>query len=525
MSGTGAGDGAAAGETRQLNVARIVEGHDPATAAVISRNRTITYGELSEQAARLRGGLARLGVASGDRIALICGNGHPFVVAYLAALGLGAVVVPLNPTSPAAELERQLDTVRADTVVVDRSAIGWHDVDRARLSSIREVVAVDTDVLEGAVPVDDLLTAEPLPVTNVDPDHLAVLMFTAGTAGAPRAAMLTHRNLLANLEQTRSTTRRVGPDDVVFGVVPLYHILGLNVVLGYSLSVGATVLLVQRFDPASAIDSIRTRRVTVIPGAPAMWVAFAEYEDAPADAFAGVRLALSGAAKLPVSVAERIRDRFGVLVAEGYGLTEASPVVTTSAGLVPRFGSVGKVLAGVELRLVDDDGNDALVGDVGQVWVRGDNVFAGYFDDPEATARVLTPDGWLRTGDLGMCDDDGWLYLVDRSKDLVIVSGFNVYPAEVEEALVHHPAVLEAGVTGVTDPATGEAIVAFVVREPGADVDADELIACARERLARYKCPSRVVFVDHLPRNSIGKLLRRELVVWAVGVTADAVDR
>jgi long-chain acyl-CoA synthetase len=325
--------------------------------------------------------------------------------------------------------------------------------------------------------------------------------------------MLTHRNLLANLEQTRSTTRRVGPDDVVLGAVPLYHIFGLSVVLGFSLSVGATVLLVHRFDPASAIDSIRTRGVTVIPGAPAMWVAFAEYEDAPADAFAGVRLALSGAAKLPVSVAERIRDRFGVLIAEGYGLTEASPVVTTSAGLVPRFGSVGKVLAGVELRLVDDRGNDALVGDVGQVWVRGENVFAGYLDDPEATARVLTPDGWLRTGDLGMCDDEGWLYLVDRAKDLVIVSGFNVYPAEVEDALVQHPAVLEAGVTGVPDAATGEAIIAFVVREPGSDVDEAELIACARERLARYKCPRRVVFVDQLPRNAIGKLLRRELVV------------
>jgi long-chain acyl-CoA synthetase len=372
---------------------------------------------------------------------------------------------------------------------------------------------VDTDVLDGATLLDDLLTSEPLPVANVAADHLAALMFTAGTAGAPRAAMLTHGNLLANLEQARSTTRRVGPEDVVFGAVPLYHIFGLNVVLGFSLFVGATVLLVQRFDPPSAVESIRSRGVTVIPGAPAMWVAFAELEDAPADAFAGVRIALSGAAKLPVTVAEQIRDRFGVTIAEGYGLTEASPVVTSSAGLVPRFGSAGKVLAGVELRLVDDEGHDALVGDVGQVWVRGDNVFAGYLDDPEATTRVLTPDGWLRTGDLGMCDDEGWLYLVDRAKDLIIVSGFNVYPAEVEEALVQHPAVVEAGVTGVADPATGEAIVAFVVRQPGAQVDADELIACARDRLARYKCPSRVVFVDHLPRNPIGKLLRRELVV------------
>jgi long-chain acyl-CoA synthetase len=294
--------------------------------------------------------------------------------------------------------------------------------------------------------------------------------------------------------------------------VPLYHIFGLNVVLGYSLSVGATVLLVQRFDTAAALESIRSRGVTVIPGAPAMWVAFAE-SDAPPDAFAGVGLALSGAAKLPVPVAERIRDRFGLTIAEGYGLTEASPVVTSSAGLEPRFGSVGKVLSGVELRLVDDAGQDVLVGDVGQVWVRGPNVFAGYLDDPEATARVMTPDGWLRTGDVGLCGDDGWLYLVDRAKDLVIVSGFNVYPAEVEEVLAEHPGVAEVGVAGASDPRTGETVLAFVVLEPGAEVSADELIALAHEHLARYKCPSRIVFVDELPRNSLGKLLRRELVV------------
>jgi long-chain acyl-CoA synthetase len=244
-----------------------------------------------------------------------------------------------------------------------------------------------------------------------------------------------------------------------------------------------------------------------------MWVAFAEFESAPPDAFRGVRLALSGAAKLPLLVAERMRDRFALTIAEGYGLTEASPIVTSSAGFEPRFGSVGKVLDGVELRLVDEDGADALVGDVGQVWVRGPNVFAGYLDDPEATARVLTPDGWLRTGDIGLCDDDGWLYLVDRAKDLVIVSGFNVYPAEVEEVLGEHPGVADVGVTGAPDPRTGETVLAFVVREPGADVTAEELDDLAHQHLARYKCPTRIVFVDELPRNAMGKLLRRELVV------------
>jgi long-chain acyl-CoA synthetase len=513
MSDPGAAGTAATVDEPSVNVARIAEGHDPEAAALISRNRTITYGELVDSADRLRGGLAGLGITDGDRVALICGNGHPFVIAYLACVGLGAAVVPLNPTSPPAELERELAAVGARAVVVDRSAAGWRDVDRTGLGSIEHVIAVDTDVLDDGVAFDDVLAAAPLPVANVAPDHVAALMFTSGTAGSPKAAMLTHGNLLANVEQAWSTTRRVGPDDVVYGAVPLFHIFGLNVVLGFSLSVGAAVLLVQRFDPVAALESIRARGVTVIPGAPALWAAFVELEDAPPDAFATVRLALSGAAKLPVPVAERMLERFGVAIAEGYGLTEASPVVTSSAGLPPRFGSAGKVLAGVELRLVDEDGEDALVGDVGQVWVRGPNVFAGYLDDPEATARVLTPDGWLRTGDIGVCDDDGWLYLVDRAKDLVIVSGFNVYPAEVEEVLAEHPGVAEVGVAGVHHDATGEAVVAFVVREPGSDVDETELGEHARNHLARYKCPSRIVFVDQLPRNPMGKLLRRELVV------------
>jgi long-chain acyl-CoA synthetase len=515
MNETGADPGPAGkGDSAAVNVARIIEGHDPDRVALISRNQSITYAQLVDRSCRVRGGLARLGVADGDRVALICGNGHAFVDAYLACVGLGSVVVPLKPTRPPAELERELAAVDPVAVIVDRTAaVAWRDVDRSRLGSIRHVVAVDGDVPDEGILLDELLTADPLPVANVAPSHLAVLMFTSGTAGAPRAAMLTHGNLLANLDQARSTSQRVGPEDVVYAAVPLYHIFGLNVVLGYSLSVGATVLLVQRFDPEAALESIRDRRVTVIPGAPAMWVAFAEFESAPPDAFRGVRLALSGAAKLPLLVAERMRDRFALTIAEGYGLTEASPIVTSSAGFEPRFGSVGKVLDGVELRLVDEDGADALVGDVGQVWVRGPNVFAGYLDDPEATARVLTPDGWLRTGDIGLCDDDGWLYLVDRAKDLVIVSGFNVYPAEVEEVLGEHPGVADVGVTGAPDARTGETVLAFVVREPGADVTAEELDDLAHQYLARYKCPTRIVFVDELPRNAMGKLLRRELVV------------
>jgi long-chain acyl-CoA synthetase len=215
---------------------------------------------------------------------------------------------------------------------------------------------------------------------------------------------------------------------------------------------------------------------------------------------------------MPEEAMRRLKDRFGLELAEGYGLTEASPVVTSSAGLPTKVGSVGKALNGLDVRLVDESGEDALLGDPGEIWVKGPNVFLGYLGDPEQTARVLTEDGWLRTGDIAVADADGYLYLVDRAKDLVIVSGFNVYPAEVEEVLAAHPGVAEVGVIGVPHPHTGEAVKAFVVPAPGADLDEEELIDWCLDHLARYKCPSKVIFTDELPRNLSGKLLRRALI-------------
>lgn len=494
-----------------MNLAHLLDGHDPDRLAVISRHRAITYGELADQVGRVRGGLVAAGVAPGDRVAIACGNNRSFVVAYLAALGAGAVVVPLNPASPAPELARELGVVTPSAVVLDPSAVAtWRTLPPAATASVRLTVVAEGDGLPGAVSLDELRAAEPAPVVAVDADTVAVMMFTSGTAGAPRAAMLTHGNLRANLEQMDSADERLLPSDVVYGVLPLFHIFGLNVMLGGALRAGAAVLLVQRFDPATAADSIAQRGVTVVPGAPPMWVAFSTFDDLPADAFATVRLALSGASRLPASAAERMRARFGVDVKEGYGLTEAGPVVTSSTG-GGRPGSVGRVLDGQEVRLVDPLGQPVLVGDAGEIWVRGANVFTGYFGDVEATARVLTDDGWLRTGDLATVDDDGYLYLVDRVKDLIIVSGFNVFPAEVEEVLGAHPAVAEVGVIGVPHPHDGEAVKAFVVLAPGAHTDEDSLIDYAHDFLARYKCPSKVVFVDELPRHATGKLVRRHL--------------
>ena len=496
-----------------MNLAHIIDGHDDDHVALISRNRATTYGTLRDQVARCRGGLRALGVAEDDRVAIACANGRHFVVSYLATLGIGAVAVPLNPTSPAPELEREIATVGAVLAVVDPSAAPtWRHLDRANVPTLAHVIAPEQRLVAGSTPFDELLSGEPVDVVELEPDALAVLIFTSGTAGSPRAAMLSHGNLLSNIEQSRSANQVVQAGDVVYGVLPAFHIFGLNVVLGLGLSRGATIVLVQRFDPSTALETIRDRKVTVVPGAPPLWLAFSHFDDAPADSFATVRLALTGAARMPEEAMRRLRDRFGLELAEGYGLTEASPVVTSSAGMPVKIGSVGKVLDGIELRLVDETGEDVLVGDTGEIWVKGPNVFLGYWNEPEHTARVLTADGWLRTGDIGTVDDEGYLYLVDRAKDLVIVSGFNVFPAEVEEVLAEHPGVREVGVIGVPHPHSGEAVKAFVVPEEGAALDEEQLIDWCLDRLARYKCPSKIIFVDELPRNVSGKLLRRELV-------------
>ena len=495
-----------------MNLANIIDGHDDDAVALIWRNRVTTYGDLRRQVAAFRGGLASTGVGVDDRVAIIVGNSPHFVVAYLATIGLGAVAVPLNPASPGPELQSELAVVGARVAVIDKlAATNWAQVDRAAVPSIEVTVLTEPDDgVDGVVVFDDLLAAAPVDVVEVDDTQVAVLMFTSGTAGSPRAAMLTHGNLRANLDQSRSAEGHVSSDDVIYGVLPLFHIFGLNVVIGLGLCVGATILLVQRFDPATAVQSIVDRGVTVIPGAPALWTSFAHFDELDPSTFATVRLALSGASRLPVTVARTMQDRFGIEIREGYGLTEASPVVTTSTGVTPRFGSVGRALAGVEIRLVNVNG-DALVGDVGEVWVRGDNVFAGYYGDPEATADVLDGDGWLHTGDMATADDDGYLYLVDRSKDLIIVSGFNVFPAEVEDMLLTHPDVAEVGVVGVAHPHTGEAVKAYVVAAADSDVGEEILIEYSLDHLARYKCPSKVIFVDSLPRNASGKLVRRSL--------------
>ena len=498
-----------------MNLAEVLESHPPAATAIISRGVTYSYGDVQNSVAALRGAFDGLGLGKGDRVALLCGNTIEFVVSYFACLGRGIVCVPLNPTAPAPELQRELSVVGARAVVVAPSAVaGWSNVDRTALPNLVHVIAATGD-LPGALHFNDLVAHAPAPIIELESDHLAIMLFTSGTAGSPKAAMLSHGNLRANLDQL-SQVRKLDGTDVVYGVLPLFHIFGLNVVLAYSLMRGSAIVLVERFDPMTAVETIRERKVTLIPGAPPLWMAFEQMPNLPKDTFAGVRTALTGASKMPEHTTRSLHERFGLLVTEGYGLTECSPVVTTTSDLdretaLAKIGSIGRVLPGVEVRVVDENGDNVLRGDSGEIWVRGPNVFRGYFEDPRATERALTPDGWLRTGDVAVVDEDGFLYLVDRAKDLIIVSGFNVYPTEVEEAILEHPAVAQAAVVGVEHPHTGEAVRAYAVLRDGHALDEDALIDHCRARLARYKCPTKVLIVPQLPVGATGKVLRREL--------------
>jgi len=495
-----------------VNLASIIDPHPADDVALISRGQPTTYGTLREQVAAIRGGLVGLGLQPGDRLAIMAGNNWYFVVTYLAALGAGLVAVPLNPQAPAPELEFELVTTGARSVLVSpAAAAAFAEIDRAAVPELEIVIETLGVDLPGAVVLDELLDVAPVDVVDRAADDLAVLMFTSGTAGAPRAAMLTHGNLLANLEQVQAAaTRHQDADDVVFGLLPLFHIFGLNVVLDLSLLAGSRVLLIERFDPSSAVEAVERHEVTMMSGPPTMWSALAALGDV-SSSMRSVRVAVSGAAKLPATVVEDARANLGVELSEGYGLTETAPVVTSATGTDAPVGSIGPVLPGIEMRLVDPDGEDVLVGDAGEIWVRGPNVFHGYWADPEATRAALTDDGWLRTGDVGVVDDHGFVFLVDRAKDLIIVSGFNVFPAEVEEVLDLHPAIERAAVVGVPHPHTGEAVKAYVVLEPGVSAEEDDIITFCTEHLARYKCPSKVMFVDELPSNPAGKILRRAL--------------
>lgn len=497
-----------------MNLASIIDDHPDGHTALVAGGDRISYGRLRAEVAARRAVLTDLGLAPGDRVAVICATNPRFVRSWLAVLGVGGVAVPLNPRSPGPELQHQMAAVGARAAIVGPAGLAaFSSIDRSELPDLEHVLTVGGPGLPDSVDLTALAAAaDPVGMVERGDDDLAALLFTAGMAGSPEAARLTHGNLSGNLRQVRSHPLRVvRGDDVGVCVVPLHHVFGLNGILNPCLYGGATVVLVERFDPASLLQTIAAEKVSLLVGPPGMWSAIVDLDPEPA-AFEGIRLALSGAAALPERVALAAR-LLGLPLNEGYGLIEAGSSVTVGTGDGVPVGSIGRPIGDVEVRLADSSGAGAAVGEPGEILVRGPNVFDGYWDDPAATARALDADGWLHTGDIAVADADGFLYLIDRIKDLIIVSGFNVHPGEVAAALTAHPAVADAAVVGIPHPHTSEAVKAFVVASGDEEeIEEDELVEWCAARLARYKCPSKIDVVDEIPRD--GDLLRGGLALY-----------
>ena len=483
-------------------------------AALVAGERTITYGELDDRAAKVGGALQAAGVRKGDRVALVLGNTPEFVEALHGAWRIGAVVAPLNVMLTPEEAGYVLADAQARVVITDPGLLPMVLAVRDRVASLEHVFVTGP----GPAPVattsyeEALLQAADAPSVDVAGEDLALLSYTAGTTARPKGAMLTHGNLLANLDQMAEVPALAEAEsDVVLLALPLFHIYALNVVLGITLREGATAILVERFDPSGTLDLVERHGVTVLFGAPPMFAAWLQAASQREVDMSSVRLAVSGAAPLPGEVLDTFRERLGVTIWEGYGLTETAPAVTTNAlGEEAKPDSIGLVLPGVEVRLVDEHGEEVEDGDPGEIVVRGPNVFQGYWNRKEESADAFR-DGWLRTGDVAYRDQDGYLFIVDRTKDLVIVSGFNVFPKEVEDAILRHPKVAEVVVIGVPDERTGEAVKALIVPESGQSLTEEEVLEHCRETLARFKWPRTIELVESLPKHVTGKVLRRLL--------------
>jgi long-chain acyl-CoA synthetase len=513
------------------NVASLLEesaARHPDRPAVVSGEHTLDYATLDDLAWRFATGLRALGVEPGQPVALLLPNVAHFPVAYFGCHRAGSPVVPLNPLLTADELAWQLSDSGAVAVVAWESLLERVEGALAGAPECRHLVVARADVGDLAAPDGThnltamVLGAEPAsgPPSAGD-DDIAVILYTSGTTGRPKGAELTHTNLLSNALTCSTEVLPIGPDTVALLALPLFHAFGQTVLHNAVLAVGGSVVLQPRWDPGAAAALVARHRVTLFGGVPAMYqtlLARPRQRDAQ---LASLQVCVAGGAPLPPALADEFERRTGIPILEGYGLSETSPVVAFRVPDGPGGpGSVGAPLPGVDVQLVDDAG--AVVDEPqvpGEIWVRGPNVMKGYRGDAEATAAVLV-DGWFRTGDVGSRDADGAYRIVGRTKEMIIRSGYKVYPREVEDALAAHPAVLEAAVVGVPDERRGEEVVAFVVLAPGARATVSELVGHCKERLAAYKYPRRVEVRESFPHGPTGKVLKRELVA---GLTEPAV--
>jgi long-chain acyl-CoA synthetase len=473
--------------------------------AVRMDDLVLDYSQLREAAGRVVSLLSTLGVVPGDRVGIMLPNVPAFPIAFYGALASGAVVVPMNPLLKSREVSFYLGNSGAKVL------FAWHaaaeEAAKGAAATGTAVVTVEepdmSSVLAGLLAVH--IRAE-----RADDDD-AVILYTSGTTGQPKGAQLTHANMARNAELTVETLLGATADDVVMGCLPLFHVFGLTCGLNATIAGGGTLTLLPRFDAGKALAIIARDQVTVFEGVPTMYAAMLHHPDGATADVTSLRICISGGAAMPVEILHSFEKTFGCMILEGYGLSETSPVASFNHPNAERKpGSIGTPVAGVEMRLVGPDGTDVPAGEVGEIAIRGHNVMKGYWGKPEATAEAI-PDGWFRTGDLARADEDGYYFIVDRKKEMIIRGGYNVYPREIEEVLYEHPAVAEAAVVGLAHNDLGEEVGAAVALKPGATATPEELRDYVKQRVAAYKYPREVWLVEELPKGPTGKILRREV--------------
>ncbi len=476
----------------------------------------VDYNTLNEGSARVAGLLKAKGVDKGDRVGIMLPNVPYFALAYYGVLRAGGVVVPMNVLLKGREVAFYLEDPGAKLM------FGWGDFEEAAATGAEKAGAELISVKPGEF---EKLLAEAEPfrdVEDVDGGDTAVILYTSGTTGTPKGAELTHSNLKTNAQVTADTLAKSTEEDVVLGALPLFHSFGQTCGLNAGVYKGSCLTLIPRFDPVKAMEIIERDQVTIFQGVPTMYVAILNLPDEKLKDTSCLRLCVSGGSALPVEVLKGFEEKFNAKILEGYGLSETSPVASFNHPDRDRKpGSIGTPIEGVEMKLVDDDGNDVEGTDeVGEIAIKGHNVMKGYWNRQDATDEVMSEDGWFRTGDMGKRDDEGYYFIVDRKKEMIIRGGYNVYPREIEEVLYEHPAVAEAAVVGVPDDKMGEEIGAAVVLKEGKHVDADELRAFVKEQVANYKYPRKIWFPDELPKGPTGKILKREVEVPQEAKTA-----
>ena len=477
----------------------------PDAAAIRLGEVELSYSRLDDLSARLAARLREKGLEQGDRVGLMLPNVPQFPIAYYGLLRAGEIVVPMNVLLKRREIAFYLEDSGSKLL------LAWHGfVEEARAGAAD--AGAELIEVEPASFAEALQGVEPAPgIADTADADTAVILYTSGTTGKPKGAELTHANLLRNAEVSSRTTCEIGEGDVVLGALPLFHSFGQTVAMNASLRVGACLTLVPKFEPGEALATIERDRVTHFYGVPTMYGALLHHPEREGFDTSTLRTCITGGASMPVEVLRGFEEAFGAIVLEGYGLSETSPVACSNHPDKERKpGSIGTPIEGVEMQVVDEDDKPVPQGEVGEIVIRGHNIMKGYWQRPDATEEAMRG-GWFHSGDMARVDEDGYFYIVDRKKDLIIRGGYNVYPREVEEVLYEHPKIREAAVVGVPHDEWGEEIGAAVVLHEGEEMDPEEASSYVKERIAAYKYPRVVWFLDDLPKGPTGKILKREI--------------